>query len=181
MTKGHSYYKTHDNAEVTCCFHFSECQLRHINHASMNIVNSIIGGQWWHSIWQIRWSPTRYWRSLKLMCCVMWRSVWLLANQGKLSWINDWIIQWKRHSYQRWWKIIDLWVTVLAIKAPVITSSVIWISGWLMTNRGQLRWIDDWIIKWRRNRYHRWWKLVSLWVTIVAIKAPVITSSHSFD
>ena len=34
------------------------CQLRHINHASINIVTSIIGGQPWHGIWLIRWSPT---------------------------------------------------------------------------------------------------------------------------
>ena len=145
----------------------------------MNIVNSIIGGQWWHSIWQIRWSPTRYWRSLKLMCCVMWRSVWLLANQGKPSWINDWIIKWKRHRYHRWFQLIYIWVTVLAIKALVITWSVLWRSGWLLTNRGQLNWIDDRIFQWRRQRYHRWWQLVAIWVNVLPIKAQFITRGRS--
>ena len=47
------------------------------------------------------------------------------------------------------------WFTVLAIKAPVITRSVLRRTGWLLTNRGQLIWIDDWIIQLRRNIYHR--------------------------
>ena len=50
-----------------------------------------------------------------------------------------------------------------------------WISGWLLTKRGHLRWIDDWIIQWRRHRYQRRWKIISLWVTVFAIKSPVIT------
>ena len=57
--------------------------------------------------------------------------------------------------------------------------SVMWRPGWLLTNRGQLRWIDDWIILWKRNRYHRLWQLVALWVTVVAIKAPIITRIRS--
>ena len=130
-------------------------QLIHINHASINIATSIIGGRHWHSIWWIRWSLTGYWRSLQLMRCVMWR-VWLiLTNRGQLSSINDWIIQRRRHRYHRWWQLIAIWVTVLAIKAPVITRSFLWRAGWLLTNRGQLLWIDDWIIQWRRNRYHQ--------------------------
>ena len=122
------------------------CQIRHIIHASINIATSIIGGRWWHGIWRIRWIPTEYWRSLQLMCCVMWRPGWLLKNQRYLRWINDWIIQRRRHRYHRWWQIIDFWVTVLAIKSPVITRIVMGRSGWLLTNRGQLRWIDDWIV-----------------------------------
>ena len=114
-------------------------------------------------------------RSLRLWRCVMWRYVWLLMNRGHLRWINDWIIQWRRKRYHRQWELIPIWVTVLAIKAPVITRSVLWRSGWLLTNRGQLRWIDNWIIQWRRHRYHQWWKLFALLVTVLANKAPVIT------
>ena len=90
---------------------FYRCQLRHINHASINISTSIIGGRKGHVIWRIRWSPIRYWRSLQLMRCVMWRSGWLLTNREQLIWINDWMIQWRRHRYHQWWKIIDIWVT----------------------------------------------------------------------
>ena len=124
-----------------------QCQLRHIKHASINIVTSIIGARRWHSIWLIRWSTTGYWRSLQLMHCVMWRAGWMLKNRGQLSWINDWIIKWRRHSYHRWWQIIALWVTVFVIRAPVITRSVLWIFWRLLTNRGHLIWIDDWIIQ----------------------------------
>ena len=155
------------------------CQLIHINHASINIATSVIGGRRWHGIWRIRWSPTRYWRILQLMCCVMWRSVWLLTNRLQLSWINDWIIPRRKHRYHRWWQLIVLWVTVLAIKATVITISVVWKSGWLLTNQVQLRWIYDWIIPWRRHIYHLQWQLIALWVTFLAIKSPVITRSHS--
>ena len=91
-------------------------------------------------------------------------------------WINDWIIQWRRHRYHRWWKIIALWVTVIAIKAPVITRGVLWRAEWMFKNRGHLRWIDDQIIKWRRHRYHWGWQIVALWVTVLEIKSPVITS-----
>ena len=151
------------------------CQLRHINYASINIVTSVIGGRRWHGIWQIRWSPISYWRSLQLMCCVLWRSVWLLIDRGQLRWVNYWIIRWRRHRYHRWWQIISLLVSSLAVKAPFITRNVLWRAGWLLKNRGQLRWIDDWIVQWSRHRYHRWWKFVTLWVTILSIKAPVIT------
>ena len=82
-----------------------------------------------------------------------------------------------RYVYHRWLQIIALRVTVLAIKSPVITMSVLWRAGRLLTNRGQLRWIYNWIIQCRRHRYHRWWQLIAIWVTVVAIKAPVITRS----
>ena len=101
-------------------------------------------------------------------------------NWVQLIWINDWIIKWMRHRYHQWWKIVALWVTFLAIKSTFITRNVLWRSGWLLTNRGQLRCIDDWTIQWRRNIYHRWWQFVALWVTVLAIKAPVITRSCSF-
>ena len=159
---------------------FCRCQLRHINHASINIATPIICGWRWHGIWRIRWSSTRYWRRLWFMCCVLWTVGWMLTNWGHLRWINYLIIQWIMHRYHQWWQIIALLVTVLVIKAPVIKGSVMWTSGWLLTNRGQLRWIDDWIIQWRRHRYHRWWQLVAIWVTFLAIKAPVITTSCSF-
>ena len=139
-----------------------QCQLRHINHASINIDTSILGGRRWHGIWQIRWSPTRYWIILPLWCSVLWRAGWLLTNWRQLMWINDWIIQWRRHIYHRWWQLIYLWVNVLATKAMVITRNFLWRSEWILTNRGQLRWIDDWIIQFIRHIYHWWWKLVSL-------------------
>ena len=104
------------------------CQLRHINHASINILTSILGGRRWHVIWLIRWSPTSYWRNLQLMRCVMWRYGWLLTNRGQLRCINDWIIQWRSHRYHRLCQIISLWVTGLAIKVSVITRSVLWIA-----------------------------------------------------
>ena len=51
----------------------------------------------------------------------MWRAVWMFTNRGQLRWIDDWIIQWRGHRYQRWWKFVALWFTALAIKAPFIT------------------------------------------------------------
>ena len=152
-------------------------QIGHINHASINIATSIIGARRRHGIWRIRGNPTRYWRSLRLWRCVLWRSGWPLTNQGQLMWINDWIIQWRRHRYHWWWQLIAICVTVLNIESTVITKSVLWRSGWLLTNRGQLRWIDNIIIQWRRRRYHWWWQLVSMQVTVLVIKAPVIMRS----
>ena len=155
------------------------CQLRHINRVSINIATSILGGRQWHGIWRIWWIPTRYRRILQLWCCFLWRYGWLLTNWGHLRWINYWIIQCTRHRYQRWWQIISLLLTVFDIKPPVITSSVLWRAVWLMTNRRQLRWIDEWIIQWRRHMYQRWWQLVDILVNFLAIKAPVITSIRS--
>ena len=62
-------------------------------------------------------------------------------------------------------------MTVLEMKSPVITRSVVWRAGWMLTNWGQLRWIIDRIFQWRRHRYHRWWQLISLWVTVLVIKS----------
>ena len=76
-------------------------------------MTSIIGGRQWHGIWWIRWSPTVYWRSLQLMRCVMWRAGWMLKERGHLCWINDWIIQWRRYRYHRWWKLITMVITLL--------------------------------------------------------------------
>ena len=115
---------------------------------------------------------------LQLWCCVMWRAGWLLTNRGHLRLIDDWIIQWKRYRYHRWWNLITLWVTFLTIKAPVITRSFLWRAEWLLTNRGHLRCIGDWIIQWRKHRYHQWWQLVAILVTSLAIKAPLITRSR---
>ena len=58
----------------------------------------------------------------------------------------------------------------IAVNVPVIKRSVLWKYGWLLTNRGQLRWIDDWIIQLRRNKYHWWWKIDAIWMTVLAIK-----------
>ena len=155
------------------------CQLKQIHHGSINIVTSILGGRRWHGIWWIRWSSIRYRRRLQLLRCVLWRDVWLLKNRGHLRWINDWIIQWRRYRYHRWRKLIDLWVTVLAIKSPVITGRVLRRSGWLLTNRWHLSWINNWIIQWMRHMYHWRWKLIALWVTVLEIKSPFIKRSCS--
>ena len=69
-------------------------------------------------------------------------------------------------------------MTILAIKPPVITMSVLWRAGWLLKNREQMRWINDWIIQWRRHRYHQWWQIIAIWVTVLAIKSPFITRSR---
>ena len=159
-------------------FLFCQCQLRHINHAYINISTYVLGGRRWHGIWRIRSIPARYWRNLQLWSCVLWRSWLLLTYQGKLRWINDLIIQCRRHSYHRRWQLIALLVTVFAMKAPVITRSILWRSGWLLTNLGQLMCIDYLIIKCMRHMYHWWWQIISLWVTVISIKAPVITRSH---
>ena len=139
----------------------------------------MLGGRRWHVIWRIRWIPTRYWRRLQLWHFVLWRSGWLLTNRGYLRWINYWIIQWRRHIYYWWWQLIAIWFTFLAIKSPFITRSVLWRAGWLLTNLVNLRWIDDWIIHWRRHMYHQWWQLIALWVTVLSIKSPVIMRSRS--
>ena len=81
--------------------------------------------------------------------------------------------------YQQWWKIISIWLTVLEIKSPVITRSVLWRYGWLLTNRGQLRWIDERNMKWRRHRFHWWWKLIAIGVIALGIKAMVVMRSRS--
>ena len=150
------------------------CQLRHINNSFINITTSIVGGRWWHGIWRIRWSLTRYWRSLRLCSCVMWRDVCLLKNQLQMRHINYLIIKSSRNRYHQWWQLIALWVTFLAIKSPVVTRSFLWRSGWLLTNQGQLRWIDDWIIQQRIQRYQQWWQIVALWLNFLVIQAPVI-------
>ena len=118
-------------------------------------------------------------KALVIMRSVLRRAGWLLTNRGQLRWIDDWIIQWRSHRYHRWWQLVAIWVTVLVIKSPVITRSVPWRSVWLLTNRGHLRLIDDWIVQWRRHRYHLWWQLIALWVTSLAIKSLVITRSRS--
>ena len=102
---------------------FSLCwrQLIHINHASINITTSILGGRRWCGIWRIRWSPNGYWRSLQLMCCVLWRARWMLMNWGHLSWINDWIIKWRRHRYNRWWQLIFPSSTFVATNNTLLT------------------------------------------------------------
>ena len=54
----------------------------------------------------------------------------------------------------------------------------LWRYGWLLTKRVHLRWIDDWIIQLRRHRYHRWWQIIAIWVTLLPIKSPVIARSR---
>ena len=123
------------------------CQLRHIHHAYINIVTSVLGGRRWHGIWRISWSPTRYQRSLWLCRCVIWRAGWLLTNWGQLMWINDWIIQWSRNRYQQWWQFIALWVTVIVIKEPVIMSVATTNTLWM--------WHDEWNMS-------LWWCCVTI-------------------
>ena len=139
-------------------FSLCRCQLRHIHHASINILISIIGWWWWHGIWRIRRIQTGYWISLQIMCGVRLRSGWLLTNRGQLSWFKEWIIPWGKLRYHWWRKLIALGV---------------------LTNRRHLRWIDDWIIQWKINRYRCLWRLDALWVTVVAIRHPVIVRSCS--
>ena len=125
------------------------CQLRHIHHASKNIVTSILGGRWCHGIWWISWSPTRNWISLQLWRCVMWRSGRLLTNWEQLRWIKDWIIQWRRHIYHWWWQLIYLWVTVLTIKELFITRGcslpnlIISCSTFVATTNTLWTWKDE--------------------------------------
>ena len=122
--------------------------IRPLQHTLSTLVTP--SGQQWRVIWQIRWSPDSYWRSLRLWTCVMWRSGWLLTNWRQLMWINDWIFQCRMHSYHRWWQLITLWVTVLAIKAPVITRSrflptmIVPCSIFVETTYTLWTWHDEW-------------------------------------
>ena len=77
----------------------------------------------------------------------------LLVITGDL--IATTVTQRATSCHYRWWQLIALWATVIDIKALVITRRVMWRPGWMLKNRGQLRWIDDLIIQWKRNRYHR--------------------------
>ena len=81
--------------------------------------------------------------------------------------------------YQQWWKIISIWLTVLEIKSPAITWSVLWRAGWPLTHWGQLWWIDDWNIQFRKRMYHCWWQIISLLVTSLANKVPAKMRSRS--
>ena len=136
-------------------------QLRHIYHASINILTSVLFEWQWHGILWISWSPTRYLIILQLWRCVLWISGWLLTNQGQRRWINDWIIQWMRHRYHQWWQIVDLWVTFLSIKAPVITRScslttlIFPCSNFMATTNTLWTWHDEWNMS-------LWWCCVPL-------------------
>ena len=67
-------------------------------------------------------------------------------------------IGWISWSPTRYGRSLWLWIFIL------------WKACWLLMNRGQLRWINDWIIQWRRYRYHHWWKPIALWLTLLEIK-----------
>ena len=129
------------------------------DHASISIATYILGGRQWHSIWQIRWSTTRYWRILRLWSCVLWRAGWLLMNPRQLRWINDLIIQWRRHRYHWWWQIISLWFIVLANKAPVIMRSrslptlIVPCSTFVLTTNTLCTWHDEYNMR-------LWWYCV---------------------
>ena len=60
-------------------------------------------------------------------------------------WHGIWRIRWSPTGY---WRSLQL------------MHFIIWRSGWMLMNWGQLIWINDLIIQWRRYRYHRWWKLI---------------------
>ena len=155
-------------------------QLRHINHTSIIIATSILGGRQWHDILRIRWSLNSYLRSMLLWRCALWRAGWILTKLVHLRWVNDWIVQWRRHRYHRWWKLIAILVTFLDNKSPIIKSSVLWRAGWLLMNWVQLRWIDGWIIQWIRHRYYWWWQLIAIWLNFLSFGAPVIMRGRSF-
>ena len=121
-----------------------QCQLRHINHSTINIATYIISGRRWHDIWRIRWSPTGYWISLQLMGCVMWISGWLLTNRGQLSWINDWIISRSKHRYNRWWQLIPLWVTVIANKCTGYHEEC-YVKTWMNVDKPSTAEVDLWL------------------------------------
>ena len=55
---------------------------------------------------------------------------------------------WRNRSSTGYWRSLQL------------MRWVMWRAGWMLTNRGQLRWINDWIIQWRSHRYHQWWQLI---------------------
>ena len=74
-------------------------------------------------------------------------------------WHGIWWISWSPTMY---WISLQLW------------RCVMWRAVWLLTYWGQLRLINDWIIQLRMHRYHWWWKLIALLVTVLSIKAPVI-------
>ena len=63
------------------------------------------------------------------------------------------------------------------VRSLRLWSCFLWRAGWLLTNRGYLRWINYWIIQWRRHMYHRWWQLIALRLTFLSIKSPVIMRS----
>ena len=84
-------------------------------------------------------------------------------------------------DFRSWWTAVA-WYLTDQQKSDQVSRSlwlwrcVIWRAGWMLTNRGQLRWINYLIIQWRRHMYHQWWKLISIWVTFLAIKSAVVTS-----
>ena len=119
-------------------------QLRHINHSSINTATYIIGGHWWHGIWRIRWSPNRYWRSLRLWRFFLWRIGLLLTNLVQLRWINYWIINWRRHRYHQLWQLIALWVTVVAIKELIITKEC-FVKSWMTVDEPRTAEMDWWL------------------------------------
>ena len=80
---------------------------------------------------------------------------------GVRRWHYIWRIRWSPTMY---WIRLWLWCCVL------------WRYERLLKNQGQVRCINGWIIIWRRHRYHPWWKLITLLVPVLAIKAPVTTS-----
>ena len=78
---------------------------------------------------------------------------------------------------QRWFDILRITWSMTRYQITLrLWHCVLWRAGWLLTNQGQLRWIIDWIIQWRRHKNHQWCQLIDLWVTFLANEAPVITS-----
>ena len=80
---------------------------------------------------------------------------------GARLWNDIWLISWSPTKYWR-----RLW----------LYSCVLWRVGWLLMNKGQQRWINNWTLQWRRHIYHQWWQLIAIWVTVLAIKSPITTN-----
>ena len=80
---------------------------------------------------------------------------------GGRRWHGIWPIIWSPTRYRR-----SLWLWHCFMRR----------SGCLLTNLEQLMWINYWIIKLRSNRHHHRLKAISLLLSVLAIKEPVITS-----
>ena len=85
---------------------------------------------------------------------------------GGRRWHGIWRISW---ITTRYWRSLWFWRFVLRI------------YGWLLTNRGQLRWINNWIIKWRRHKYQPWWQIKALVITSVEITNTLWTWNDESD
>ena len=117
-------YKTLDNAEVTLCHAVAVALVSTYIHPPW-IPKYCDFRSWWTSMaWYFtdQLNSDQVSKELVTLAFFLWRAAWVLTNGGQLMWINYWIIQCRRRRYHHWCKIISIWVTVLSIKAQVITN-----------------------------------------------------------